>query len=613
MCGINGVYNYNLDTASNKLLIKKMAHKMFHRGPDSDGFYNNKRVSLGFRRLSIIDISGGNQPISNEDGSIKLLCNGEIYNYKELREMLISKGHRFTTQGDIETIVHLYEEYGKDLVNHLRGMFAFILYDLVKDELLICRDHFGIKPLYYSFNGDFFACSSELKSLLLTQDKRDLDVESLAYYLTYQYVPLDKTMFSGIYKLLPGHLLIVNKEGVKRERYWEAKFSPEHKPKEKMKEEIREVMVESVKAHMQSDVPVGAFLSSGIDSTIVTSLMRQIKEINTFSVGFEGDNNECIYSDNTAKEIKTNHHKRMIDKKDYFQAIDNYIWYAEEPVADPSAIALYLLSEMAAKHVRVVLSGEGADEFFAGYKIYAEPQALRSFNMLPPSLKKGANSIIKNLPNFRGQNYLLRGTTELNRRFLGNAKIFTHDVNKVLLSIPSNYNSPFDLTDDFYYRHKNLDPVKQMQLIDISFWMPGNILLKADKMSMAHSLELRVPFLDKEVFEVASKVPTEYTITPTTTKAILRETFKDIMPENIVNRPKLGFPVPLAKWLREKEGEQVIKEITNSGIGKYINLEYVNKLYKDHIQGNQNNARKLWTVFIVAKWYNRFIVRDVSH
>lgn len=612
MCGINGVFNFSMYMDYEKSIIKKMTQTMIHRGPDNDGFYTNKRVSLGFRRLSIIDIAGANQPIANEVGSVKLLCNGEIYNYKELRNMLVGKGHVFSTQGDTETIVHLYEEYGLDLVKHLRGMFAFILYDIVKDQMVVCRDHFGIKPLYYIQNEDFFACSSELKSLLLTRSKSELDVESLAYYLTYQYVPLDKTMFSGIKKLLPGHMLIVNKDGVVRERYWEADFAPENKSKDEFKDEIREVMKNSVKAHMQSDVPVGAFLSSGIDSTIITSLMSKMRDINTFSVGFEGNNNECIYAESTAKFLNTNHHKWLISKEDYFQTLDNYIWYSEEPVADPSAIALYLLSKMASEHVKVILSGEGADELFAGYRIYAEPQALKRFDLLPRPVKKGISSVVKHLPDFYGKNYLLRGTTDLRHRFLGNAKIFTDDVADVLLNVPTTYNSPFDLTHEFYDKYRHLDPVKKMQIIDFNFWMPGNILLKADKMTMAHSIELRVPFLDTEVFKVARKVPTEYSITQATTKAILRETFEDIVPANILNRPKLGFPVPLAKWLKEDQGKKCIKEIKDSGIDKYINISYVDKLYLDHFQGKSNNARKIWTIFILAKWYSRFIVRGVS-
>ncbi|QNO15733.1 asparagine synthase (glutamine-hydrolyzing) [Alkalicella caledoniensis] len=611
MCGINGIYNFDLGINKDNSLIKRMAGNMLHRGPDNNGFFNDKRVSLGFRRLSIIDISGANQPISNEDGSLKLLCNGEIYNYKELREMLISKGHRFSTNGDAETIIHLYEEYGKDLVKYLRGMFAFIIYDIIKDKIILGRDHFGIKPLYYTVNDDMFACSSELKSVILTLKNKDIDNESLAYYLTYQYVPLSKTMVKDIFRLLPGHTLEVDKNGVKVERYWQAEFSSVQKPKDEYIEEIKDVLRDSVNVHMQSDVPVGAYLSSGIDSTVITSLMTKIKDINTFSVGFEGKQNECDYSTETARLLKTNHHKWVISQQDYFKALRDYIWYIDEPVADPSAVALYLLSKLASQHVKVVLSGEGADELFGGYRIYAEPQSLRGVGSLPSAVRKAGLSVLKPLPKFYGKNYLQRACTDLNRRFVGNAKIFVDEVKDVLVSIPENYSSPFDLTDPFYKESEHLDCVKRMQLIDINFWMPGNILVKADKMTMANSIELRVPFLDIKVFDVARKIPSEYNITPQTTKVILREAIKDFVPDHIINRPKLGFPVPLAHWIRGDFGKECINSIRESNIGKYINLEYVEKLYNDHKNGSANNARKIWTIYILAMWYKRFILSDI--
>ena len=616
MCGINGLYYFKGTDNDPELLIKKMAKTMIHRGPDSDGFYANKRVALGFRRLSIIDLTGANQPISNEDGSIKLLCNGEIYNYLQLRDKLKSKGHRFSTNGDAEVIIHLYEEYGKDLVKHLRGMFAFALYDMMEDKLLLGRDYFGIKPLYYSLNDERFAFSSELKSILLAMENKQLDEESLAYYLTYQYVPLNKTMVKDVFRLSPGHILEVSKNGIKEERFWKAEFEPVEKSKEQYIEEIRETLFESVKAHLQSDVPVGAYLSSGIDSTVIASMMSKIKDINTFSVGFEGKQNECDYSTETAKILGTNHHKWVISEEDYFNALKDYVWYIDEPVADPSAVALYLLSKLAAQHVKVVLSGEGADELFGGYKIYAEPQALKGIGSLPGPIKNCMNSVVKKLPNFYGKNYLLRATTELEQRFVGNAKIFVDDVKDVLLSTPSSDNSPFELTAPFYTDSKHLDPLKRMQLIDINFWMPGNILVKADKMTMANSIELRVPFLDIEVFEVARKIPSRYNITPQTTKAILREAITEFVPPHIINRPKLGFPVPLAQWLKGPFGKECLDAIKDSGIGQYINLEYIDKLLKDHKADRANNARKIWTVYIVAMWYRRFIVAadtNVNH
>ncbi|WP_353892559.1 asparagine synthase (glutamine-hydrolyzing) [Proteinivorax hydrogeniformans] len=608
MCGINGLYFYNLRGKEAESLLRNMANTMIHRGPDDEGFFLNQRVGLSFRRLSIIDTTGASQPLTNERGNIKLVCNGEIYNYKELRKELSNKGHKFFTQGDAEVIIHLYEEHGKDLVNHLRGMFSFVLYDIEKDKIIACRDHFGIKPLYYTLNQDRFACSSELKSLLLTMPQKELDKESLSYYLTYQYVPLEKTMIKDVFKLLPGHRLIIDKNGITKEKYWSAEFSPKDKPVEQYKDEISHVIAQSVKVHMQSDVPIGAFLSSGVDSTAIAALMRQIKKINTFSVGFEGSQNECVYSSKTSKVLDTEHHKWIISEQEYFQSINDYIWFIDDPVADPSAIALYLVSKLASKHVKVVLSGEGADEFFAGYGIYKEPLALKRFDFVPKGIKKGLNRAIKPLFKFHGKNYLLRGTTELSNRFVGNAKIFVDDVKDVLIDPPSTYASPFELTKPFYETSSHLDPVKQMQTIDINFWLPGNILTKADKMSMANSIELRVPFLDIEVFKVASQIPTSHSINPNTTKAILRDALKNVVPEHIINRPKLGFPVPLAHWLRGKRGEHCISVIKSSGLEKVINLNYVQKLYNDHLSGKANNARKIWTLYILAMWHKKFLL-----
>ncbi|WP_350344498.1 asparagine synthase (glutamine-hydrolyzing) [Proteinivorax tanatarense] len=605
MCGINGLYFFNSKGNEAKTLMKKMADLMIHRGPDSEGIFLNQKIGLSFRRLSIIDTEGANQPLTNEKGNIKLVCNGEIYNYKQLRKHLETRGHKFSTQGDTETIVHLYEEYGKDLVDHLRGMFAFILYDLEKDIVLVCRDHFGIKPLYYNINQDRLACSSELKSLMLALDEKQIDKKSLCYYLTYQYVPLDKTILKDVFKLLPGHRLIIENGKVKTERYWTAKFSPKNKSLEQYRDEIAHVMEQSVKVHMQSDVPVGAFLSSGVDSTAVAALMRHRKKIKTFSVGFDGPQNECIHSSKTAKVLDTQHHKWMISEQEYFQSINDYIRYIDEPVADPSAIALYLVSKLASKHVKVVLSGEGADEFFAGYRIYQEPLALKNFALLPGSLKTGLNKLIKPTFNFYGKNYILRGTTPLSQRFLGNAKIFVDDIDNIMLDLPSDFQSPFELTAPFYNSVSQLDPVKQMQLIDINFWLPGNILTKADKMSMANSIELRVPFLDIEVFKVASQIPTEFLINTKATKIILRDSLKQVVPNHIIDRPKLGFPVPLATWLKGKRGSHCIDVIKDSGLGKYINLNYADKLYKDHKKGKANNARKLWTLYILAMWYKK--------
>lgn len=610
MCGINGVYYFN-QRAFDPASLREMCKQMIHRGPDDDGFFMGRGVGLSFRRLAIIDLEGAHQPIANEDGSIQMICNGEIYNYRSLRKELLQKGHRFRTAGDTETIIHLYEEYGKDCVHHLRGMFAFILWDSRTETFFAARDHFGIKPFYYTFDKEKLICSSELKSLLVTGHIAPrLDLQSLVYYLTFQYVPDPRTMLEGVCKLPPAHRLTAQNGSVQVERYWLPEFKPLEQPIDKIRREIREVLRDSVRLHMQSDVPVGCFLSSGIDSTAIAALMRELQPIKTFSVGFEG-NNECEISRLTAAELQTEHYEQLISEEEYFNVLDDCIWFQDDPVADPSAIALYLVAKMAAEHVKVVLSGEGADELFGGYRIYQEPLALSPLKWMPKPFKESLHKIVSKMPGFQGKNYLLRATTPLEDRFVGNAKLFTDDLYEVLneknLLNRSELSSAFKWARKYYDQVQHLNDISKMQFIDINLWMPGNILAKADKMTMAHSLELRVPFLDKEVFAIAASIPVRYLVDRTTTKRALREAMQDLVPSHVINRPKLGFPVPLRDWLRGKRGDTCLALILSSGICQFINREYITWLVKQHQSGTADYARKIWNIFVLAQWYNFFI------
>ena len=611
MCGINGLIYFDgrdFDPST----LKNMCDQMIHRGPDDEGIYYALGIGLGFRRLSIIDTQGAQQPIANEDKTLWLVCNGEIYNYKHLREILTAKGHKFRTAGDAETIIHLYEEYGKDCVHHLRGMFAFILWDSKTKTFFAARDHFGIKPFYYTFNQDRLLCSSEIKSIIFTGlTSPALNMQSLVYYLTYQYVPDPYTMFEGVMKLPPAHRLTVQQGKISIERYWSPEFLPLNRPASKMQREIVDVLQQSVKLHMQSDVPRGCFLSSGIDSTAIATLMRQHEEIKTFSVGFEGLNNECDVSGVTAKILKTEHHQWLIGEQDYFNAVKDCIWYQDDPVADPSAVALYLVSKLASQHVKVVLSGEGADELFGGYRIYQEPIALATIQWMTQPFKETLNQLVYNMPNFYGKNYLLRATTPLEQRFVGNAKIFTDEVYQLLVD-SNKYNhmqNAFQWAKQYYDQVSKLDDITKMQYIDLNLWLPGNILAKADKMTMANSLELRVPFLDREVFDVARTIPTKYRVDKTTTKRILREALTGIVPDHVIDRPKLGFPVPLRDWLRGKRGDICLGEIRHSGICQYIVENYATQLVRHHQAGKRDNSRKIWTIYVLAQWYNQFVAR----
>lgn len=587
-----------------------MNERMHHRGPDDDQVWVKQPVGFGFRRLAIIDTEGAIQPLKNEDGTLRLVCNGEIYNYRSLRLDLEAKGHQFATNGDAEVIVHLYEEYGSDFVKELRGMFAFLLWDDENEVLVAGRDAFGIKPLLYTRDGERMLFSSEASSLATVMES-DVQVnhKSLSHYLTLQYVPGVETMATGINSLKPGHLMHVQRDGsVSIESYWQPCTQKETASytSEQWKERIRTVMESSVSLHMQSDVPIGSFLSSGIDSTIITALMRELGPLHTFSVGFEGEQNECVVARKTAKMLGTHHHERIIGEEEFFQLAEEVIQKLDEPVADPSAVPLYALCEMASREVTVVLSGEGADELFAGYRIYQEPTALSKVDWLPGVMKRSVQKVLSHLPAFYGKNYLTRAMTPIEQRFVGNAKIFTDD-KEIILNKRLFHHKIEDLLAPYYEQVTHLNPVRQMQYIDQNFWLPGDILAKADRMSMAHSLELRVPFLDKEVYDVAKTIPTELLVTKQTTKALLREAFADLVPDHVLHRPKLGFPVPLRDWLRGSRGEQCLERIYRAGVGDYVNLTYAKQLVEEHQASLADHSRKIWVLYVFAVWYEQNI------
>jgi asparagine synthase (glutamine-hydrolysing) len=594
--------------------LKRMTDIIAHRGPDDSGFLTEPGVGLGFRRLSIIDIREGHQPLSNEDNDVWIIFNGEIYNYKELRAQLEGKGHIFRTHSDTETIVHLYEEYGDNCVKMLRGMFSFVIWDRRKHVLLAARDHFGIKPFYYHYTPEHFVFGSEIKSILESgMVERAVRQESLLNYLSFQYVPEPDTMFEQINKLRPGHFLKLTPDGqIKQVRYWDPTFEPTDRPFDEYVEEIRAKLLNSVEHHLVSDVKRGCFLSSGIDSTAMAAYMRKFEPIETFSVGFEGPNNETIIAADSAKAIGTEHYAHIITEQEYFDSLPTAVWHQDEPVADPSAIAVYHLAKLARQHVTVVLSGEGADELFGGYRIYREPGALRPLSWLPLPLKRSLNRMAGLLPaGFSGRNYLLRASTPLEERFIGNAKVFTEDMKAGILSgnadLLGTYKNPLQIAGDYYNKTRHLDPVTRMQYIDMNLWLPGDILMKADKMTMAHSLELRVPFLDKELFELTRKIPVKYRLGGGTTKYIFRKAMEGIIPDFILNRPKLGFPVPLKSWLQGPRGMELLEQIEAAGINDYIRFDAVEQMVAKHRSGEGDYARRLWTLYMFAMWHSTYM------
>lgn len=605
MCGFVG-FAGQVDNTKDVLL--SMMDTIAHRGPDDEGTYIDDEVSLGFRRLSIIGLEDGHQPIYNEDKSIVLVFNGEIYNYQGIKEDLLEKGHEFTTHTDSEVLVHGYEEYGTDLLNKLRGMFGFVIWDTNKKRLFGVRDFFGIKPLYYGKMGDSFLFGSEIKSFLPHPDfKKELNLQALESYLSFQYSPMEETFFKGVFRLPPAHYFIYEQGTLEIKRYWEPKFEAEEGSLDEFVDRIDAQFKESVETHKISDVEVGCFLSSGVDSSYVAATFNGDK---TFTVGFEYDQyNEIDYAKSLSKVVGIENYHKMISTKEYWDVLPTVQYQMDEPLADPAAVALYFVSQLASEHVKVVLSGEGADELFGGYNIYREPMDISFYTWLPRWFRKLVGRAAQLLPDVKGKNFLIRAGKTIEERFIGNAFMFSEKERKKLLKARSNAPSPQALTKPFYDKVKDLDDVTKMQYLDIHMWMTGDILLKADRMSMAHSLELRVPFLDKEVCALAGKIPTAYRVNKENTKYAMRLAAKKNIPEAVANKKKLGFPVPTRVWLREKKYYNRVKEAFSSeGAKIFFHTNVLLQLLEDHYTGKKDNSRKIWTVYMFLIWYEEYFV-----
>ncbi len=618
MCGIVGMYN-KTGYGADRSVLERMADQIVHRGPDDSGMQYLGPVGLGFRRLSIIDVEGGHQPMSNEDGTVWISFNGEIYNYQELRKWLLDRGHQFQTEADTEVIVHLYEEKGVDCVKELRGMFSFAICDTKNDTVLIARDHFGIKPCYYTETEESIVWGSEIKSLLEVPGvKREVNPESFWNYLTFQYAPDPLTMFSGIYKLPAAHYMLIKGGKWKIERYWDLAFEPEDKPLSYYIEGTQDILRNSVKMHMNSEVPRGAFLSSGVDSSTIVALLKELEQVKTFTVGFEGagGQSEIGYARETARILGTEHRDTIITAQEYLDVLPRLMFQQDEPIADPSAIALYFVAELASHYITVVLSGEGADEVFGGYTIYREPLSLKMFDYLPMSMRRSLGSLAEKFPEgMRGRSFFMRGGKTLQERFVGNAFIFGEQMKEEFVRLNPEQlglRRYLDITKPHYDRAAAYDDVTKMQYVDFHTWLPGDILMKADKMTMANSLELRVPFLDKEVFEFAAKIPAHYRTMNGTTKYVLREAVRNILPREVAERPKLGFPVPTRHWLKKEHYQWARELIDASPIDHLINKQYVMQLLEDHKNGVRDNARKVWTILVFMMWHQIYVERSVT-
>lgn len=613
MCGFVGILSEQNSQLSDKEidLLRKRTHLITHRGPDAEGYFAEDGVFFGFRRLSIIDIEAGGQPLSYQDGQIWMIFNGEIYNYKELREDLAKEGYVFHTESDTEVIAALFAKHKAEAFSYLRGMFGIMIWDKQEETLYGVRDPFGIKPFYYEEKEDKLICASERKSITLFRDKEELNEDALQQYFSFQFVPEPDTLIEGIKKLEPGHYF-TKKHGEPMEttRYWKASFRPVWMEKNQWIDRIQNVLYDSVEKHMRSDVPVGSFLSGGIDSSIIVSIAKQMNpSIKTFSVGFErGGYSEVDVAQETAEKLDVTNTAYMVSPEEYINQLPNIVWHMDDPLADPSCVPLYFVAREASKQVKVVLSGEGADELFGGYNIYKEPGSLKVFQSIPAPIQQLLGKVAQVLPEgVKGKSFLERGTTPLSERYIGNAKMFE---NEQLSQLLHNYDSELsyrDVTRGLFQTSSEYSLVNQMQYVDIHTWLRGDILLKADRMTMANSLELRVPFLDTEVFRVASELPEDLKIAHGTTKYILREAVKGIVPNHVLDRKKLGFPVPIRHWLKNELYDWTVNLIKESQIDQWIKKDYVLDLLERHCADKGDYSRKTWTVLIFAVWHQVYI------
>ncbi len=609
MCGFCGFVDTNIE--NKELVLTNMMDSIAHRGPDSSGKFSDAHINMGFRRLSFLDLEAGAQPLYNENERFVLTFNGEIYNYKDIREKLIEKGHVFKTNTDSEVLVHGYEEYGTSLLSHLRGMFAFVIWDREENTLFGARDFFGIKPFYYTQTEDGFIYASEIKAILQHPSvKKELNEEALETYLTFQYSALPETFFKGIFKLPPAHYFVIKNDEMTTTRYWEPIFNETDGTLENYVDAIDAQMKESIEAHKISDVEVGSFLSSGVDSSYVASCFGGD---HTFTVGFANEKyNEISYAEELSKEIHIPNTNKVITPEEYWDVLPKVQYFMDEPLADPAAVALYFVCQLASQTVKGVLSGEGADEFFGGYNIYKEPLDSAGYRKLPKGLRKCLASIAKTLPfNFKGKNFLIRASKDIEERFLGNAYMFSEEERKKLLKVETSAINPFEMVKPIYDKVKDKHDITKMQYVDMHMWLAGDILLKADKMSMAHSLEVRVPFLDRKVFEVASKVPVKYRVNKENTKYAMRLAAKRNLPPAVANKKKLGFPVPIRVWLKEDKYYHIVKEAFTSEVAnKYFNTNELAALLEGHRAGKADNSRKIWTVFMFLTWYNVYFQNE---
>ena len=626
MCGICGKAALGNERPMNSIVVEHMMEALHHRGPDDKGLYRDDHASLGHRRLSIIDLNTGHQPISNEDRSIWIVYNGEIYNFKELRKQLVQQGHTFSTNTDTEVIVHLYEQYGEECVSKLRGMFAFALWDKKKKRLFLARDRVGIKPLYYVLTGDALIFASEIKALLVDPSvSREVDPEVIDTFLTHLYSPGNDTLIRGIKRLPPGHYLILEKGEVKLSQYWDLRFAsnPRNGNSKLVTEELTDLLRETVRDHMISDVPVGVLLSGGVDSTGILSFVveQTSHEVKTFTIGFDGESfaDERFYARIAAKQFGSEHHELTITPQDFLEFLPKYVWHMEEPVCEPPAVALYYVTKMAREHVKVLLSGEGGDEAFAGYQNYRNMLWLERMKAMGQPWKSigqrilGECASVPSLRRFEKYSFMIDKPLEdyYYSRTAGPFSFFNR-------SKPDLYSKKFgqrlkDGSSTKYVRdlfaHMAGEPtLNKMLYVDTKTWLPDDLLIKADKITMANSLELRVPLLDHKVLEFAARLPVSYKVKGFNTKHILKKALDGRIPREIVNRKKTGFPVPVESWFKNELRDFACGVLTDRRTLErgYFDKDFLQALIDDRAQF-ASHVPEIFSLVTLELWHRSFI------
>ena len=602
MCGIAG---YISEKKPTKKIIKAMTDRIEHRGPDGEGFYLDDNIALGHRRLAILDLTTGDQPIYNEEKDVVVVLNGEIYNYQELREELKKKKHKFVTKTDTEVLVHGYEEWGHNLTKKLRGMYAFAIWNKKEQELYMARDGWGIKPLYYYQNGKTLMFASEIKAFLDHPDFiKEFNDEILSAYLCFNSVPTEETFFKGVKRVEPGNQLIYKDNNLEIERFFKLEFDEQNTNLEKSAEEINEAMTDSVKRHFHADVEVGSLLSSGVDSSYIVSIGKPNK---TFTVGYDDPKyNEINYAKDLADKLGVQNISKKITQEEYIKNFPKLMYHMDEPLADPSIIALHSISELASHHVKVITSGEGADELFGGYNTYQEEVNQSWYMKIPFPLRRLASMIAGIFPEVRGFNFIYRRGKHLKDYNIGLGRVF-RDEEAMKIVKPKNQIHTKDIVKPFYEEYKNNSTMVQRQVIDFYFWLVRDFLHAVDRSGSMFGIEARTPFLDEKVYNIARKLPVSSKINKETTKIALRKAAEKLIPNESYKKKKLGIPVPLREWIREDDLYNDIKDKFNSKVAdKYFDTKKINKLLEDHKNGKKDCYKKVWAIYTFIVWYNQY-------